>query len=98
VLAPGVTIMATGLAATGLARSAGLAAGLPTATGDGLARAAGDGLALGAGLASIAVGVAACGEPTAVGGLDTFAVDKDESAPLPQAATSTLNAADSNNR
>jgi hypothetical protein len=48
--------------ATGLAGAAGLATGLPSATGDGLAPGAGDGLpfglGLGAGSAIIAVGVA----------------------------------------
>jgi hypothetical protein len=96
-------MIADGLAtATGLPDASGLAAGLLTATGDGLARAAGEGLAfglaVGAGTASMAVGVAACGEPTAVGGLETFAVGKDVPAPLPQAATRTLSAADSNHR
>ena len=64
------------------------------ATGEGPAF----GLALGAGIAIIAVGVATWGEPTAVGGLDTFVADDEVSEPLPHAATSTLKAADSNNR
>jgi hypothetical protein len=49
-------------------------------------------------MAIIAVGVAAWGEPTAVGGLETFVADDVLSEPLPQATTSTLSVADSNSR
>src|SRR5215213_8571279 len=93
-LADGVTITATGLAS-----AAGLAAGLASAAGDGLAPGAGEGLAtglgLGAGSASMAVGVATCGEPTGVGGLVTLAVCGGPSGGLLQAATSTLRTASS---
>jgi hypothetical protein len=96
-------MMATGLeAATGLPMASGLAraTGLEAASGDGLARATGDalpfGLAVGAGSASIAVGVAACGDPEGVGGLETFVAGEASSAPLLHAVTSTLNTAASN--
>ena len=89
-------------AATGLLAASGLdwATGLATAAGDGLARATGDGLAfglaVGAGSASIAVGVATCGDPEGVGGLETFVAGDAASEPLLHAATSTLSTAASN--
>ena len=88
--------------ATGLPSATGLAAGLPNATGDGLPSALGEGLpfglALGAGTASIAVGVATWGDPTAVGGLDTLVAGESVSEPLLQAAMSKLSVANSTNR
>jgi len=74
--------------------------GLATAaTGDGLATAAaGDGLGLAGGTASIAVGVTAWGEPTAVGGLVTLAVGVGALAAPPQATIRRLATADSNKR
>lgn len=87
---------------TGLPSAAGLAAGLLTAAGDGLPTAGGEGLALGlavgASWAIIAVGVAIWGEPTGVGGLDTFIVGDAVSELLLQATMSTLSAAISTNR
>jgi hypothetical protein len=62
------------------------------ATGGGL------GLGLGGGTASIAVGVAACGEPTGVGELVTFVVVEIVSVTLPHATTNRLSVAASTKR